>query len=39
MEKKTSIKNVNLFIISNTKQDLENEIIEKISKNHLEIEE
>ena len=30
MEKKTSIKNVNLFIISNTKQDLENEIIEKI---------
>ena len=30
MEKKTSIKNVNLFIISNTKQDLKNEIIEKI---------
>ena len=30
MEKKTSMKNVNLFIISNTKQDLKNEIIEKI---------
>ena len=30
MEKKTSIKNVNLFIESITKQELENEIIEKI---------
>ena len=30
MKQKTSMKNVNLFIKSNTKQDLENEIIEKI---------